>query len=126
MRFLTDIPIGRATVLHLIEQGHDAVGVGACLSPQASDAEIIRHAAAEERVIICFALDFAALVALSGERLPSVITFRTSKHQAQFINRRLDTVLPDIAADLSRGALATVEDQRVRLRSLPLRSEAPG
>ena len=71
-------------------------------------------------MILCFDLDFAALVALSRERLPSVITFRTSLHSPAYVNQRLDAVLPEIEPEIARGALATVEDGRVRVRSLPI------
>ncbi len=127
MKFLGDIPISRRTLQHLQNQGHDAVATGERLAPTASDAEIIRLAANEGRVILCFDLGFAELVALSGEKLPSLITLRTARQQPDFINRRLDEVLPEIAEDLERGALATVEDHRVRVRPLPVvRAPAEG
>ena len=118
MKFLGDIPISRRTLQHLQNQGHDAVAAGDRLAPTASDTEIIRLAASDGRVILCFDLGFAELVALSGEKLPSLITFRTTRQQPEFINRRLDDVLPGIAEELERGALATVEDHRVRVRPL--------
>ena len=62
----------------------------------------------------------ATLVALSGEPLPSVITFRTSKQHAAYLKARLDELLPEIQQDLLKGVLATVEDDRVRIRMLPI------
>ena len=118
MKFLGDIPISSRTLQHLQNQDHDAVAAREQLAPTASDAEIIRLAASESRVILCFDLGLAELVALSGEKLPSLITFRTTRQQPDFINSRLDEVLPEIAGDLERGALATVEDHRVRVRPL--------
>ena len=120
MRFLGDIPIAGATLRHLEQQGHDAISVRDRLVPTAPDAEILRLAVAERRVILCFDLDFGTLVALSGERLPSVVTFRTRRRKAAFINQRLDDVLPQIVEDLAKGVLATVEDRRVRIRRLPV------
>ena len=122
MRFLGDIPIGRTTLEHLRRQGHDAVGLRDRLRPTACDADIVRLAAAEDRIILCFDLGFSSLVALAGVQLPSVVTFRTRRHGAEYINQRLDAVLPEITLDLSRGALATVEDYRVRIRPLPVTS----
>ena len=119
MKFLRDIPIARATIEHLNGQGHDAVRVCDRLAPTASDPEIIRIASAEGRVILCFDLDLAELVALSGERLPSVITFRTKKHPPEFINQRLDEILPKITAQLPGGMLLTVEQHPIRVRPLP-------
>lgn len=121
MRFLADIPIARTTIEHLRTLGHSVVAVSEKLSPTAPDGEIVRLAVHENRIILCFDLDFASLVAVSGEALPSVITFRTSMHRGSVINNRLDAVLPEITTDLVQGALVTVEDHRVRIRALPLR-----
>lgn len=123
MKFIGDIPIARATLDYLNHSGHDAIGVKDRLSPKASDPEVLRLAAAEGRIVICFDLGFADLVALSRQRLPSVITFRTSRHRADYITRRLASVLPDIADDLKRGALVTIEDARVRVRPLPVQTK---
>ena len=120
MKFLADIPIGRATLQHLKLQGHDAISVRDRLPPTSPDPDIIRLAAAEERIILCFDLGMAELVALSGQVLPSVITLRTSRHGVEFVNQRLDSIIPEIASELLRGVLATVEDHRVRVRSLPI------
>ena len=122
MKFLGDVAIAQLTIDHLRRQGHNAIRVVDRLPPTASDAEIVRLATTEGRVILCFDLDFGALVALAGGRSPSVVTFRTTKQRPTYINRRLDAILEDIEEDLLRGALATVEDHRVRVRSLPVRS----
>lgn len=120
MKFLADIPIGRATTAYLQKHGHDCVRVADRLLPTASDSEIVRLAAIENRVIICFDLGMASIVALSGHKLPSVITFRTKRQSAEVINAKLDAILPALSADLENGVLATVEDRRVRVRRLPV------
>lgn len=120
MKFLGDIPIGRATIVRLRALGHDTISVRDRLPPNAADPEIIRLAITEERIILCFDLGFSDLVATAGQTIPSVITFRTTIHNAEYINRRLETILPEIEADLARGVLVTVEDTRVRIRPLPI------
>ena len=80
---------------------------------------------AESRIVLCFDLGMAQLVALSGKQLPSIVTLRTTRQSAAFVSERLDAVLPKIADELDRGALATVEDSRVRVRSLPIPSPPP-
>ncbi|NLU19836.1 MAG: DUF5615 family PIN-like protein [Phycisphaerae bacterium] len=59
MRFLGDIPFGRATLDYLRRQGHDVIGVCDRLPPNASDEEIVRLAITENRIILCFDLDFS-------------------------------------------------------------------
>jgi predicted nuclease of predicted toxin-antitoxin system len=123
MRFIGDIPIARSTLERLNLLGHDAISVRDRLPPTAPDPEILRLAAAEARIVICFDLGFADLVALSRQPLPSVITFRTSRHGAEYVTRRLEAALSDIADDLARGALVTIDNSRVRVRPLPVQPE---
>ena len=118
MRFLGDISIGRATLDHLRRRGHDCMGVTARLPPTASDREIVDLAVAESRVLLCFDLDFGAIVSLSKLCRPSIITFRTSLRGATSLNARLDVILPELEEDLQAGALVTVEDHRARVRRL--------
>jgi predicted nuclease of predicted toxin-antitoxin system len=117
---LLDIPISTETAGHLRAAGHDCELVRVKLNPRASDPEIVQHAADDDRVVLCFDLDMATLVALSGRKLPSIITFRTKQQDPPYINERLDSILPLIAEDLRAGVLATVEEDRVRLRELPV------
>jgi len=120
MRLLTDIPIARSTIRRLQRDGHDVIAVADRLPPTSTDEVILDLAIAEQRVVICFDLDFANLVALSGRSFPSVDTLRTSQHRAECVEERLAAVLPSIAEELADGVLATIEDHRVRLRNLPL------
>ncbi|MEK6643767.1 MAG: DUF5615 family PIN-like protein [Planctomycetota bacterium] len=120
MRFLGDIPIGRVTLTHLTSLGHDAIHVSARLPPTAKDSEIIHLAATEQRIVLCFDLGMAELVALSGLKLPTVITFRTTRRKAEHINRHMDILLAELGDELLTGLLVTVEDLRLRVRPLPI------
>lgn len=120
MRFLCDIPISATTVSALVAAGHDCALVRDTLGPRAADVQIVGLALDDQRIIICFDLDFGALVATSRRKLPSVITLRTSLHSAAFVTHRILAALPTVADDLATGALVTVEDRRVRVRRLPL------
>ena len=79
-------------------------------------AEAIRDA----RIVSTQDLDFSAIVALSGQSLPSVVSLRLTTARVELVNVRLEIVLPLIDADLRAGALVTVEDQTVRIRRLPV------
>lgn len=120
MKILADLHIAPRTVEHLRTLGHDAVRVTDLLPAAADDLEIVATAVAENRIILTQDLDFSALVALSGETKPSVISLRLGSASVEFVNDALTHVLPNIEADLSRGAIATVEDDRIRVRCLPI------
>ncbi len=120
MRILADIPIGRSTVEFLRSNGHDVVHAVEALRPDAPDHDLVRLAAEDSRAILCFDLDFSALVARSGQSLPSVITLRLAKRHALAVNFAITRCLSEIEEDVRAGSLVTTEDQRVRVRRLPV------
>jgi predicted nuclease of predicted toxin-antitoxin system len=73
-------------------------------------------------VILTFDLDFGEILALSGNRIVSVVLFRLNNTTTPFVIRRLDAVLAAAADALERGAVIVVEDARHRVRRLPLGS----
>ncbi|MBI3758664.1 MAG: DUF5615 family PIN-like protein [Deltaproteobacteria bacterium] len=121
MKFLGDIPISRNTVEFLTARGHDAIRSVQHLAPTAADREIVQLAIAQQRILLCFDLDFSAIVARSGESRPSVITFRTKRRTAAYINSRLEAVLAEVGGELDQGLLVTVEEERIRVHGLPIR-----
>ena len=86
----------------------------------ASDAEIVRIANSEGSVVVCFDLDFAAIVAMSGDVRPSVVTLRTTLRGPGFVTPVLERPLPAIENELRARCLVSVEDDRVCVRPLPL------
>ncbi|HMO12336.1 MAG TPA: DUF5615 family PIN-like protein [Actinotalea sp.] len=91
-----------------------------CYRAKASDREIVAEAIRDARIVLTQDLDFSAIVALSGQSLPSVVSLRLTTARVELVNVRLEIVLPLIDADLRAGALVTVEDQTVRIRRLPV------
>ena len=120
MRLLADLNIAPRTVEFLRSLGHDVVRVDALLPGTASDAEIVEVALRERRTILTQDLDFSALVALSGRSGPSVVSLRLSSSRVERVNQRLQEVLPAVAAEIESGAIVSVEDDGVRVRSLPI------
>jgi predicted nuclease of predicted toxin-antitoxin system len=57
------------------------------------DGDVFRKAAAEQRVILTFDMDFGELFALSGERQASVILFRLHNTRSDHLVERLSIVL---------------------------------
>jgi predicted nuclease of predicted toxin-antitoxin system len=112
--------LAQSTIAFLREQGHDATHLRDLGLQQLPDIEIVQKARVEDRVILTHDLDFGRIVALGGTRVPSVITFRLSDMRPIQVNQRLLSVLKRFAEQLEMGALVSVTDGGIRVRSLPV------
>lgn len=121
VRLLVDVNVAPRTAAHLRAHGHDVVRVTEALEPTTPDALLVAFAIAERRVIVTQDLDFSALVALSRELGPSVVSLRLGSARIEHVNSRLLRALNSTEADLARGAIVTVEDERIRVRAVPIR-----
>ena len=120
MKFLANMGISPDTVSWLRSQGHDAVHLHERGWERLSDSEILEKAREEGRVLLTHDLDFGQLLALSGATSPSVIVFRLADMRPDSVNRHLDWVLQQAADDLERGAIISVREGQIRVRSLPI------
>jgi len=120
MRFLLDMGVSPEVGAWLRGQGHDAKHMHDEGLDRLADAEIVGKAAIEQRTILTCDLDFAELVALSGDTNVSIVLFRTASMRPHRVVERLARVLPDCAAALEAGAVIVVEDARHRVRRLPV------
>ena len=120
MKFLLDMGLAQSSVYFLRSHGYDAVHLREQGLQRLPDPEIVAKAIAEARVIHTHDLDFGRIVALSGQGLPSVVTFRLADMQAAEVNRNLLDVLTRFSDLLQHGALVSVSDQAVRVRKLPV------
>ena len=120
MRLLTDLHIAPRTVEFLRTLGHDVRRVTDLLPANASDKAIVERAAQERRTILTQDLDFSSIIALSGRAAPSLLSLRLNSSKVELVNSVLQRMLPVLESDLEQGSIVTVEDQRIRLRRLPL------
>ena len=123
MKFLADMAISARTVSWLRLQGHDVIHVREIGMARARDAEILARALHEARIVLTLDLDFGYLLSISGSQLPSVILFRLGNETATVVTQRLDAVLTCCTDALKSGALVIVDEQRIRVRQLPLSLE---
>jgi predicted nuclease of predicted toxin-antitoxin system len=65
-------------------------------------------------------LDFSAILAASGDSVPSVVQIRSPNVSPQTWGSRIVLLLLEHEALLKRGALITVDTDRNRVRLLPL------
>jgi predicted nuclease of predicted toxin-antitoxin system len=74
-----------------------------------------------KRVVVVLSrdLDFSA-IASTGQQSPSLVSLRLASSRLEYVNPVLAKVLPEVEEQLLAGAIVTVEDQRVRVRRLPI------
>lgn len=120
MKFLGDMGISPQTIRQLRRLGYDAVHLGEQGLARMPDPNILDKARAEGRILLTVDLDFAQLVAISGEQLPSVILFRLGNATRAALENRLFAVLKACHNDLEEGAIVSVSDDGFRVRALPV------
>ncbi|HXH57433.1 DUF5615 family PIN-like protein [Iamia sp.] len=122
MRFLIDQNLSPLFADQLRSAGHDVVHTRDIGLATASDAVILKRTLDEDRFLISADTDFGFLLVESASLRPSVILLRfRSPRLAGPLAALLLANLVDIADDLEAGAVAVLEDERVRVRRLPLR-----
>ncbi|MCA6528321.1 MAG: DUF5615 family PIN-like protein [Pseudanabaena sp. M135S2SP2A07QC] len=120
MKFLGDMGISPRTIALLRKQGYDAIHLIEENLEKMTDPNISEKARQEERILLTVDLDFAQLLANSGESLPSVILFRLGNVSREVVNRNLLAIINDYATELTNGVIISVRDVSIRLRYLPI------
>jgi predicted nuclease of predicted toxin-antitoxin system len=119
-RVLLDQGLPRSAAALLLLAGWDVIHVSEIGMSRANDEEILRRARGEARICVTLDADFHALLAVSGERDPSVIRIRKEGLDATALAALLEGIWPDIEEALDGGAMVTVTDRSIRVRRLPV------
>lgn len=117
MRILADENVPRAVIAALREDQHDILWVRD-VAPGMDDAEVLAVAQQQRRILITFDKDFGELA--FSARLPAetgIILFRISMTSAQEVATTVTLALR--VRDDWAGHFSVVEDQRIRMTSLP-------
>jgi len=88
--------------------------------PKASDRSIMEFARGNDMVLFTHDLDFGGILALSHAVVPSVIQVRYEDPMPEVIGVVVTAAVAEHVGHLSRGAILTVEPDRMRVRILPI------
>lgn len=120
MKFLLDMGISPKIAVLLRQSGYDAVHLLDQRLHTLPDPKIMQKARVEVRILLTHDLDFADLLAASGAQLPSVVIFRLRNMRPEQVDRHLQLVIRQYAAELENGAIISVSEGQVRIRQLPV------
>jgi predicted nuclease of predicted toxin-antitoxin system len=121
MKFLVDNAVSPIIAAGLRNAGYDAFHVLQYGMAAAADVEIVRRAAAEERIIVTADTDFPMILATQQLLKPSVVLFRGTSTQTpqEQLTMLLDN-LPAIEEALLQGSIVVFDRVHHRIRALPL------
>ncbi|WP_330203192.1 DUF5615 family PIN-like protein [Cyanobacterium sp. DS4] len=120
IKLLLDQGLPRSSAQMLSQRGIDTIHVADIGYSTAEDEEILARAKQEKRTVVTLDADFHTLLALSQATSPSVIRIRIERLKAVAMSELLLSILPQCQDDLLKGAVVTVDANRIRLRLLPL------
>ena len=120
MKLLADMGISPRVIEELRRKGHDAIHLQEQALNRMTDGDILEKAREESRILLTHDLDFGELLAASGGHLPSVIIFRLKDMRAPNVSRHLFSLLNQQSEALNNGAVCSVTERKVRIRTLPI------
>jgi predicted nuclease of predicted toxin-antitoxin system len=121
VKLLVDMNLSPGWCEVLRAAGHEASHGSSVGRASAPDRELLGWPRAHGHVVLTHDLDFAALLAGSGDTEPSVVQVRTSDPTPASMGTLVVRVLARFEAELGAGAIVTIDRERGRARVLPLR-----
>jgi predicted nuclease of predicted toxin-antitoxin system len=119
VKILIDMNLSPGWETLLAENGFEAVHWTKVGRVDAADREIMEFAAECGFMVLTHDLDFASILAATGQKKPSVIQIRAEDTRPTSIGARVVQALRVAAPDMEAGALVTVDPGKTRVRILP-------
>jgi predicted nuclease of predicted toxin-antitoxin system len=120
MKFLVDMCLSPGIAQWLRGQGHDALHANDLSMHEAPDAEILRVASTDSRIVVTADLDFPRLLAILGIDGPGLILLRGGTYSELESLDCVRRVLMAIAPDELPRSIVVVDRERIRRRHLPI------
>lgn len=120
MKFLLDMGISPEAGEFLRGLGFEAVHLHEEGLDTLPDPLILEKAREQGFVLLTHDLDFPELVAASGAVLPSVIVFRLRNMRPESVSSHLQRAIGQARQELEQGAIVSVTEGLLRIRSLPI------
>jgi len=121
MKLLVDMNLSPRWVELLADTEIEAAHWSSVGAANAPDVEIMAFAREKGYVVLTHDLDFGAILAATHGDKPSVVQIRSEDVSPDIIGKQVLAALQQMAVDLEKGALLTVNPGRIRVRILPLR-----
>lgn len=124
MKFFIDQPVSPmlAAWLRSAEGGsHDAVHARERGLSRASDTELFALAVAESRILVTADLDFARIIALSGQDGPGLVLFRAGNSTDTQMLSLLRRVLAETTPQSLPHSVVVIDEYTMRISTLPIR-----
>ena len=120
VHILIDMNLSPDWVTVLRQQGWTAVHWSTIGDPRAPDRVLLDWALANGHIVFTHDLDFGTALALTHATGPSVLQVRTQDPWPDRIGALVVAALKQHDADLATGALVVVDENRSRVRVLPI------
>jgi predicted nuclease of predicted toxin-antitoxin system len=121
VKFLLDENLSPLLAVLLADVGHDAVHVRDIGLNRTPDEFIFDAARRDDRVVVSADADFGHILARTNATRPSVVFLRRQQgRRASQVAALIIANLDVVAADLLAGAIVVIDDDRIRVRSLPI------
>ncbi|MBF0558062.1 MAG: DUF5615 family PIN-like protein [Nitrospirae bacterium] len=120
MKILIDMNLSPEWVDVLTAEGMEAVHWVNVGSAGAPDREIMAWAKSGGFIVLTHDLDFGAILAATGADSPSVIQLRIQDIAPPVAKHLVLDVITRFAEDIKQGALISVDEDRARIRILPI------